>query len=178
MKALIALAAVVFAVAACASPAPSSSPAPPTDYPVASPVGTPFPVTPQPTSTPPAETDVCVPEPGPSPYSIADPCPPAIDAVRIAIARLGLPIARIVLQPQPFDCGTLWPGVDTPQICFGPFVMSGTTMHGWVSFTGSAKVAAVSLHLQPATGPSPAPSPMWIAFVAAFQVPPAGWVMP
>jgi hypothetical protein len=63
-------------------------------------------------------------------------------------------------------------------ICFGPLVMPGTTMHGWVSFTGSAKVAAVSLHLQPATGPSPAPSPMWVATIVAFQVPPAGWVMP
>jgi hypothetical protein len=54
----------------------------------------------------------------------------------------------------------------------------GTTMHGWVSFTGSAKVAAVSLRLESWGGPSPAPSPTWVATIAAFQVPPAGWVMP
>ena len=110
--------------------------------------------------------------------SVVDPCPPAIAAVRAVIEPLGRPIARIVLQPQPFECGDLWPGVGSPAICFGPLVLPGTTMHGWVSFVGSPKVAAVSLRLQPATGPSPVPSSMWVATIAAFEVPPAGWVMP
>ena len=121
---------------------------------------------------------MCVPETTATASIAIDPCPPAIAAVHSVIAPLGLPIARIVLQPQPFDCGDLWPGVGSPVICFGHLVMPGTTMHGWVSFTESAKIAAVSLQLQPATGPSPAPSPMWVATIAAFQVPPAGWVMP
>jgi hypothetical protein len=176
-----AVAALIVALAACASPAPSPSAQTPTatSTPAASATGTPAPVTPPPTATPPAETDVCVPEPMKTVYIGGDPCPPAIAAARAVVAPLGLPIARIVLQPRPFACGRdLWPGVDSPMVCFGALVISGTTMHGWVSFTGSAKVAAVSLRLQPATGPSPAPSPMWVATIAAFQVPPAGWSMP
>jgi len=183
-----AVAALIVALAACASPAPSPSAQTPTatSTPAASAAGmpatvtpTPAPVTPPPTATPPAETDVCVPEPMKTVYIGGDPCPPAIAAVRAIVAPLGLPVARTVLQPRPFGCGPdLWPGVTSPDVCFGVLVISGTTMHGWVSFTGAAKVAAVSLRLQPATGPSPAPSPMWVATIAAFQVPPAGWVMP
>ncbi len=176
---LAAAVALIVGVAACASPAPSPSAQMPTATPAVSAPGTLAPVTPPPTATPPAETDACVPEPMKGVYIGLDPCPPAIAAVRAVIAPLGLPIARIVLQPQPFACGRdLWPGVGSPMICLGVLVISGTAMHGWVSFTGSAKVAAVSLRLQPATGPSPAPSPMWVATLAAFRVPPAGWVMP
>jgi hypothetical protein len=176
---LAAAAALIIAVAACAGPAPSPSDQTPTATPAVSAPGTPAPLTPAPTATPSAETDVCVPELMKSVYIGSDPCPPAIAAVRAVIAPLGLPIARIVLQPQPFGCGRdLWPGVASPLVCFGVMVISGTTMHGWVSFTGSAKIAAVSLGLQPAAGPSPAPSPVWVAAIEAFQVPPAGWVMP
>jgi hypothetical protein len=174
-----ALAALVVAVAACASPVPSPAASTPTSTPATSATGTPAPVTPPPTATPPAETDACVAEPMKTVYIGIDPCPPAIAAVRAVVAPLGLPVARMVLQPRPFACGRdLWPGVESPMVCFGVLVIAGTTMHGWVSFTGSAKVAAVSLRLQPATGPSPAPSPMWVATIVAFQVPPAGWVMP
>jgi hypothetical protein len=175
MKHLAAVMVVMAVVVACASPAPSPIPTASANR---SPSGTPPPITPSPTATPLTETVLCVPEASATASTMVDPCPPAIAAVHNVIAPLGLPIARMVLQPQPFDCGDLWPGVGSPAICYGPFVMPGTTMHGWVSFTGSAKVAAVSLHLQPATGPSPAPSPMWVATIAAFQIPPAGWVMP
>jgi hypothetical protein len=130
------------------------------------------------TATPPVETVRCVPEPAPSPFTVSDPCAGAITAVRKAVAPLGLPIARIVLQPGPFDCGDLWPGVSSPAICFGPLVISGTMMHGWVTFAGSANVAAVSLHLQLPTASSPIPSPIWVATIATFRGPPAGWVMP
>ncbi len=121
---------------------------------------------------------MCVGEPMKTVYIGIDPCPPAIAAVRAVVARLGLPVARVVLQPQPFACGDLWPEVGSPTVCFDVLVISGTTMHGWVSFTGSAKVAAVSLGLQGATDPSPPPRPTWVATIEAFQVPPAGSVMP
>ena len=166
-------------LAACASPSPSPSAQTPTATPTASAPGTPAPVTPPPTTTPPAETDVCVAEPMKTVYIGVDPCPPAIAAVRAVAAALGLPIARMVLQPRPFGCGRdLWPGVTSPMVCADVPVLAGTTMHGWVSFVGSIKVAAVSLRRQPSTGPSPGPGAMWVATIAAFQVPPAGWVMP
>jgi hypothetical protein len=174
-----AVAALVVAVAACAGPVPSPAASTPTSTPATSATGTPAPVTPSPTTTPPAETDVCVAEPMKTVYIGIDPCPPAIAAVRAVVAPLGLPVARMVLQPRPFGCGPdLWPGVTSPRICLGVLIIPGTAMHGWVSFTGSAKVAAVSLRLQSWDGPSPAPSPTWVATIAAFQVPPAGWVMP
>ncbi len=99
-----------------------------------------------------------------------------IAAVHEALAPLGLSVARIVLQPDPFDC-LLWPGAES-QIRCQPATIPGTAMHGWVTFTGSDKVAAVSLSFQVSAGSSPAPSPSWVATVAAFQVPPAGFVMP
>lgn len=173
-------------VAACASPAPSPSLAAPTARPVASPVGTPLPVTPPPpsspppstppTATPPAETDLCVAQPMKTVYIGLDPCPPAIAAVRKAVAPLGLPIASLVLQPG-FFCG-LWPNAASPAICFGPLYVPGSAMHGWVTFLGSDKVAAVSVRLRGALDASPPPSPSWVATTVAFQVPPAGWVMP
>jgi hypothetical protein len=178
LAALAAAVAVILTVAGCA-PAPSPSVQAPTATPAASAEGTPRPLTPSPPATPPAETDVCVPEAGSRPSAVADPCRPAIAAVRAVVAPLGLPIARIVLQPRPFGCGRdLWPGIGSPTICFGPMIISGTTMHGWVSFRGSPKVAAVLLRLRGAADPSPAPSPRWVATISAFQVPPAGWVMP
>jgi hypothetical protein len=172
---------VAMLLTACVSPTPSPSLAAPTAHPVDSPLGTPLPVTPQPTSTPPAatplaETDVCVAAPLKSVYIGLDPCPPAIAAVHEAVVPLGLAITRLVVQPG-FFCG-LWPSVSSPAVCFGPIYAPGTAMHGWVSFTGSDKVAAVSVRLQGALEPSPPPSPLWVATIEALQVPPAGWVMP
>ncbi len=173
---LASVAALVVAVAACAGPVPSPSASTPTSTPAAPAPGTPAPVTPAPTATPAAETDVCLTAPMKAVYIGSDPCPPAIAAVRAVVAPLGLPVARMVLQPDPF-CGGPWP-VGSPPVCFGVMVILGTTMHGWVIFTGSDKVAAVSLRLQGAMDPSPPPSPMWIATMEAFEVPPAGWMMP
>jgi len=137
------------------------------------------PVTPTPTATLPAETDVCHAELTKTVYIGVDACPAAIAAVHAVVAPLGLPVARIVLLPRPFDCGPyLWPGVGSPMICFGVIIQPGRNMHGWVSFRGSTKVAAVSLVLQGPGDPSPPPSPLWIATIEAFEVPPAGWVMP
>jgi hypothetical protein len=42
-------------------------------------------------------------------------------------------------------------------------------MHGWVSFVGTAKVAAIELHRTPGHP--------WTAVRRAFVVPPAGWAM-
>ncbi len=119
---------------------------------------------------------MCLAEPMKAVYIGIDPCPLAIAAVRAVVAPLGLPVARLVLQPDPF-CGGPWP-VGSPPVCFGVMVILGTTMHGWVSFTGSDKVAAVSLRLQGAMDPSPPPKPTWVATIEAFEVPPAGWMMP
>ena len=175
LRTLAAVAALIIAVAACASPVPSPSASAPTSTPAASAPGTPAPVTPPPTTTPPAETDVCMAEPMKTVYIGIDPVrhdrrgPRRRRATRTA-GRPHRPAA------DPF-CGGLWP-VGSPPVCFGVMVILGTTMHGWVIFTGSDKVAAVSLRLQGATDPSPPPKPTWVATIEAFEVPPAGWVMP
>jgi hypothetical protein len=52
-------------------------------------------------------------------------------------------------------------------------------MHGWVSFSGTDKVAAVALARDVSLGGAiPSPVPPWTARVVAFVVPPAGWSMP
>ena len=96
------------------------------------------------------------------------------------MAPLKLPIARIVVEAGSFPCGGVWPGIPTnAPICLSVLVFPGTTMSGWVSFGGSAKVAAVSLYRQPPQlSSSAAPSEAWTARIAAFEVPPTGWVMP
>jgi hypothetical protein len=43
-------------------------------------------------------------------------------------------------------------------------------MHGWVTFIGTDKVAAVELRRSPREP--------WTAVVRAFAVPPVGWAMP
>lgn len=64
------------------------------------------------------------------------------------------------------------------MLCFGPFVMPGTQMHGWVAFAGSDKVAAVALG-RPYTADAGYPSSLpWTAHLLAVTVPPPGWVMP
>jgi hypothetical protein len=90
--------------------------------------------------------------------------------LRKVVAYVGHPIARLYIGPGPFQCGDIWPGVGSPIVCFGPIVLPGRQMSGWVSFVGTDKVAAVELHRTPGDP--------WIARVRAFEVPPAGWVMP
>ncbi len=123
----------------------------------------------------------CVPEAGPLPSGFdLNPCPSAIAAVRGAVAPLGLPVAQIHIQPGYFPCGQHWPGVGSPPVCFGPLTLPGTAMHGWVAFAGSEKVAAVQLTRRPPTGrgASPSGTGAWQASMVAFEVPPAGWLMP
>ena len=109
---------------------------------------------------------------------MADECPSAIVAVEALVARLG-PIVRVRIDPGPFECGDLWPGVGTPPACFGPAILPGLAMHGWAAFLGMGKVAAISLErssLEPKS--VTAPFGPWKATIAALVVPPAGWVMP
>jgi len=113
-----------------------------------------------------------------------DPCPTAIVAADDVVAPLGLPIARLTMAPGYFGCGDPWltPGSPAPG-CPVDVTPPGQWMHGWVSFVGSPKVAAVLLGrpLPIAPGPSgtlsPSPAP-WQATVRAFDVPPAGWAFP
>jgi hypothetical protein len=109
---------------------------------------------------------------------LADECPSAIAALEALVTRLG-PIARIRIEPGLFDCGNLWPGVGTPPACFGAAIFPGLAMHGWASFLGTGKVAAIALQrssLQRSrVGPPFGP---WQARIVTLVVPPAGWVMP
>ncbi len=163
------------ALAGCASPGPTLTLTPaPTPSPTPS-------ASPAPSPTPPPNTSVtCLRETAPLPSALAgDPCPAALAAVRALVAPLGLPIARIYLAPDPFFCGDLWPEVGSSTVCAGPIVLPGRDMHGWVAFTGTAKIAAVALERPfPPAGSPTASAPPWQATLAAFVVPPAGWVMP
>ena len=109
---------------------------------------------------------------------LADECPSAIVAVEALVGRLGS-LARIRIDPGPFECGNLWPGVGSPPQCFGPVVFPGLAMHGWARFQGTGKVAAIALQrssLQRSrVGPPFGP---WQARIVTLVVPPAGWVMP
>lgn len=137
------------------------------------------PTAPEPTV--PAATIRCTREPGPLPRALAsDPCPDAIVAVTLAVAPVRLPISRIVIEPGPFYCDVIWPGVGSPRVCYGPFVRPGQFMHAWVSFRGSEDVAAVMLGLDlPDDLEAPgATRPPWHATLVTVEVPPAGWVMP
>lgn len=177
---------VVAMVVVCGCGRLSDSPVP-----VATPSVTASPVAPSlapsPSSSPSQQDErvTCTPGP-PAQAGDGDPCPDAVAAVRAAVASVGGTIARIVIAPHRFNCGDLWPGVASAQLCFGPIEIAGTTMHGWVGFLETRKVAAVSLWRGPpsgvgtpsASGAAASPLPGWQASVDAFAVPPAGWVMP
>jgi hypothetical protein len=109
---------------------------------------------------------------------LADECPSANVAVEALVARLGA-IDQIRIDPGPFECGNLWPGVGSPAMCFAVAIFPGLAMHGWASFLGTGKVAAIALRRssleRSSVGPPFGP---WQASIAAFVVPPAGWVMP
>lgn len=124
---------------------------------------------------------VCIAEPGPLPSMLSsDPCPAAWFAIEQAVRPVGLEILREVVQPGPFYCDVIWPGVQTPVTCFGAMVRPGQYMHAWVSFRGSDQVAAVMLGLDlPDNLDQPGVTrPPWAATLVAVEVPPAGWVMP
>ena len=100
-----------------------------------------------------------------------------IEAVRAVVDPLGTPTA-IYVAAHGFQCNDVWPGVGPDVVCFGAVEFSGTRMHGWVTFAGTDKVAAVSISRQlPVDRGTAAPGP-WTAKLMTFEVPPAGWVLP
>lgn len=165
---------VLLATSACTSPVPTGTPTPhSSEAVVATPTlpGTSSTPTVSSVASPSGESITCLAEPGPLPSGLqGDPCPSAIAAVRVVVASLAMPIARMHVEPGPFHCGDLWPGAGSPIVCFGAMVLPGTWMHGWVTFVGTDKVAAVELHRMP--------SHRWTPALRAFVVPPAGWVKP
>jgi len=157
------LAAIVLLAGACS---PSSSPAP-----------TAAPIDSAP-SAPPIDVS-CTSDPV-APAYLGDPCPEATLAAELAVAPVRLPIARVVVEPGPFFCDVVWPGVESPVPCYGPAVQPGQYMHAWVTFTDSPRVAAVMLGRDlPTEIGSPLPSPpSWAATLVKVEVPPAGWKLP
>src|SRR5450759_4079409 len=125
-------------LAGCASPAPTAEPMPtpsPTPTAASSPTPSPSPSTsPSPLASP---SVTCVSEVVtlPSGGRMADECPSAIVAFGAVAAPLGS-IARIHIDPRPFACGNLWPGIASTPVCFGALILSGSAMHGWATFVG------------------------------------------
>lgn len=168
------LAALLLSVAltACASPAPTPSPTPP---PVPTATASP---SPSPTELPaPSASITCVQQiTAGSAVPAGDPCVSAIPAVRAVVAPLGLPIASMYIGSGTFDCGVVWPGIESMPACSEPAFLPGSAMHGWVAFTGTAKVAAIQLTRVPLQGATQ--SGPWQARIVTFVVPPTGWTMP
>lgn len=165
---------VLGGLALASRPAPTAT-APPT--------ATAAPSTASPSAAPsmPAMTVLCTREPwSPGGILASDPCPSAVVAVQLAVAPVRLPIERIVIEPGPFYCDVIWPGVGSPRVCAGYGVRPGQYMHAWASFRGSDEVAAVMLGLDlPDNLNEPgATRPPWHATLVTVEVPPAGWVMP
>src|SRR5712691_6981434 len=71
-------------------------------------------------------------------------CPTAIVAFEAVAARLGTS-ARLRIEPSDFACADLWPGVGSARPCMQVMRQPGSEMHGWASFAGPDKVAAISL---------------------------------
>jgi hypothetical protein len=157
----------LLAGACVAGPTPISTPT--SSLPLATPI---------PASAPALDVS-CTPDPDAGNISVVgDPCPNAIAAVRGAVAKLGYPILELVVRPGPFECGIIWPGVQSGPVCFGPIVIPGRAMSAWVSFSGTNRVAVVSLWRDlPTTVPIAIQSP-WTATLVDFAVPPDGWTMP
>lgn len=82
------------------------------------------------------------------------------------------------IEPRDFRCGDLRPGAGSPAACIGQLILPGSAMHGWASFAGTDKVAAIALRRSligqlPSTSSGP-----WQGSIEAFVIPPVGWVMP
>lgn len=130
----------------------------------------------------PTATVACREEPGDLALALTKPaCPMAILAVALAVAGVPMPIERIVVEPGPFYCDVLWPGVQTVPVCRGGYSVSpGQFMHAWVSFQGSATVAVVMMGLdlpEPVRDPERT-RPPWHTTLVTIEIPPSGWVMP
>jgi len=146
-----------------------------------SPTQSPVPTTLPATALPPsAAADVsCTPD-AQAPAYLGDPCPAVTVAVELAVAPVRLPIARVVIEPGPFFCEDVWPGVGIVVPCYGPMVQPGQFMHAWVSFARSTQVAAVMIgrDLPTDVGSPPPTPPPWTATLVKVETPPAGWSMP
>jgi hypothetical protein len=131
--------------------------------------------------TQPAPSVRCTPDPGPlQPMLSSDPCPAAVAAVELAVRDLRMPLERIVIEPGPFFCNEIWPGVGSPRLCSMFGIQPGQWMHAWVRFADSDRIAAVMLGLDlPEKQREPgATRPPWLTTLVAVEVPPDGWVMP
>lgn len=129
----------------------------------------------------PTATVACREEPGDLALALTKPaCPTAILAVALAVAAVPMPIERIVIEPGPFYCDVLWPGVQTVPVCRGYSVSPGQFMHAWVRFRGSPEVAVVMMGLdlpEPVRDPERT-RPPWHTTLVTIEIPPTGWVMP
>lgn len=130
----------------------------------------------------PTATVACREEPGDLALALTKPaCPTAILAAALAVATVPMPIDRIVVEPGPFYCDVIWPGVQTVPICRGGYSVSpGQFMHAWVSFQDSPKVAVVMMGLdlpEPIRNPGRT-RPPWQTTLVTVEIPPTGWVMP
>jgi len=135
----------------------------------------------QPSATPVATAQVhCSEDPGPLAPGLSGPaCPAAILAVELAVSPVRLPIERITIEPGPFFCDLIWPGVQRPAACSGFSLRPGQYMHAWASFTGSPIVAAVMLGIDlPNDDAAVATRPPWSATLVVVEIPPDGWVLP
>lgn len=164
MKVFAAVLLCALGVVACAAPA-----RPPT------PVGSPPPVAP-PTPAPSASPSFAVaclgsPKPGATSGTptVLNDCSDLVSAVLAAVARLGYPVQAMTIRTFDFGCGGPFVvGVySCPMIPAGPTTIPGSA---YVTFVGTDKIAAVSFHA--------VDDPPLIAKLVAFEVPPAGWVMP
>lgn len=130
--------------------------------------------------TPSLERLDCRPDPGLPADAARRACDLAIAAAQATVAQFDQTIARIFLKPGQGECGGIWPGLGSPPpVCFGPMEIAGASMHGWVSFADTDKVAALHLNRDIAgVLASPSLAPDWTTTVLDFAVPPTGWRMP
>ncbi len=144
---------------------------------VGPPISAPLPsLPPDPSATPrPDPVVTCIADPDLAALgTTVDACPAAIDTALAAASGITtLPVTRLYLRPGIFPCSKHW---GEPAVCFGPAIIPGAQMYGWMAFDGTDKVAAVQLFRdQPSAD---APNPPWTATIDAFEVPPASWSMP
>ncbi len=151
-------------VVACASPTVTGTPlASTTPSAPTTPLGSPVAIThvvitcPEPATSNPAHESL-VP---------VDYCPAEEAAIYAAVAYIDHTVANMTVLPSGFGCPPFM------QMC--PSVVIGQPA-AYVTFTGTAQVAAVALTPQPSSGLVPNVS--FTATVVAFQVPPPSWTAP
>jgi len=127
----------------------------------------------------PAIDAACTPD-AQAPAYLGNPCPEAIVAVELIVAPVRLRVVKVVIEPGPFFCDDVWPGIGSQAPCYGVLVQQGQFMHAWVTFAGANRVAAVMLgrDLPTEIGSPPPSPPAWSATLVKMEVPPPGWVMP